>query len=272
METTKFDYTYIIRYRYSEENEFRQDFYSTNNPDLTPTSQELIDYFYLTTDDEADIEYQLANNFNSGCYLSDGLIFSLNKKELDKELTDTYIAYIKFVVENMPKDDLEQYKKEVIRNILEVMQRKNINTYAIEKILNYLGLDYDENIGIISQLNLILDADYRNNILLELTYPHKINQLRYQLEKMDKFYKVRSEKSQYRIGVLMLKFTDYTDLLYPKIKGKLSTTLRLLSEYYGIKEPTFRKSQLTGYKDPKTGENLYNTIINEHITFWDNLP
>ena len=55
METIHFDYTYIIRYRYSEENEYQQDFYCTSNPNLASTSKELFDYFSFEDWDDIEI-------------------------------------------------------------------------------------------------------------------------------------------------------------------------------------------------------------------------
>ncbi|MBQ8192048.1 MAG: hypothetical protein IJZ45_09875 [Bacteroidaceae bacterium] len=272
METIHFDYTYIIRYRYSEENEYQQDFYCTSNPNLASTSKELFDYFSFEDGDDIEIEHQIANDFNNGDYLSDSVVYCLNKKDLDKELVNAYIAYIKFTIERLTKDNIEQYQKCVIKDILDNLQRKCINIYAISQIIKILGCDYDENTGAILQLRQLLDADYRNNLLSQLAPPYKTKQLRYHLDKMDKVYNIKSEKSQYRIGVLMLVFSEYTELLYPNISGNLSTLLRLLSDYYGIDAPTFRKKQLKDYIDPKTGKNLYGTIKKEHISFWDNLP
>ena len=66
----KYDYTYIIRYRYHEEEDCKIGYYCSNSCDF-PTSEELYGYFNLEEGDEVEVEYQIANDFNGGKYLSD---------------------------------------------------------------------------------------------------------------------------------------------------------------------------------------------------------
>lgn len=269
----QYGYTYIIRYKYNEEDGYRQDFYCTNNYELAIDSQELIDYFNIEDGDIIEIVYQIANDFNSNDYLSDGAIYCLNRN-LNSEFVDTQMAYISFVISNLYGDERTDYIRNIVTALLKELKRKSINKYAISTILRLLGKDFEANRGTFEQLELIIkmmDEGWLDDILSKLAPLHKKKQLKYQLDKLDKYYHIQSETSQRRVGILMLVFSEYTTLMYDSIKGNLSELTRLLSDYYKISPPKYRVNDLREYIDPNTHKNLYKTIKNEHIEFWDNL-
>lgn len=267
----KYDYTYIIRYRYHEEEDCKIGYYCSNSCDF-PTSEELYGYFNLEEGDEVEVEYQIANDFNGGKYLSDTVIYYLNRKELSKEHIDAYLAYIGFISTEQIGKERKEYAKNVVNEILDNLQRKNINTNVVYGILNLLNVEYENNGRIISQLREFVGEDYFAPILSELAPSNKRKDLKYQLEKMDKLYNIREEQIKYRVGVLILRFMEQTELLYPKVKGTFDKCMKLICKYYEIDVPKGRRNLFETCKDNKTGRKIYDTIRNEHIDFWDCLP
>ena len=217
-----------------------------------------------------------ANDFNSNGYLSDGLGFVLTDENTSREYADLKLAYI------MEQNISEEEKIEIVKSLIELYENKSdlkqygirfkVNQYALNKLLYTLGVDIKIETKrkdlVVNQLKSVLRQD-DNNILLKLVAAKDVKTLKSYLNKMEMLFKLKDEKSQYRIGIVLLLFIERCKLLLPTIRDNLSMGTSLIAEYYGIEAPTYRRKKLTAYIDKNhPSKPLYDIIRNNHIDFW----
>ena len=178
------------------------------------------------------------------------------------------------------KEKREDYKNSVLKSVLKCMDLRSQNPvtiYVIDWILSYFNIQRNYNQNVRKQIELILEPKDNDYILLELAKTSFEKPLRRHLDKIGEAYRIHEEKSQYRIGVLFLKFFDtQKHLLSPSfIKSdsdkeikNYSKYMKLMASYYGIDTPTYREGILRKYKEQGMKSPLISTIRNEHMDVW----
>lgn len=274
----QYSYTTIIKYRYNDEERENTYYYCSNNYN-SPTEQEIsmIKEYLLIEDDDFNITDTIANDFNEDEYLSDGIHYCLHAKEISNDYIDAQLAYIEFQKGTLSDED----KKEIAQSILKDLKEKHnnkilrahfkhININTLNKLFRLIEKEIDPQQDIIKQLQGIVNPKHYDKILLQITTAEYVRTVKSYLDKMAHCYNIKEEKLSYRIAILMMNFLDNCNLLLPSIKGNINLGFKLLSDYYEIKAPTFRRDKLYEYKDKKkTEKSLYKTIKNEHMEFWE---
>ena len=217
-----------------------------------------------------------ANDFNGDNYLSDRLSSALTVENTPKEYIDLQLAYI--TTQYIDKED----KIGIIKSLIKLYQQKcnfkqyrnmyKVNLYALNKLL--YALEEREEIKstrrdfVVTQLRHIL-GNNNDEILLKLTSKENVRAVKHHLDKIEQLYKIKEEKSQYRVGIILMLFIDRCSLLLPTIQGKLSVASKFIAEYYGIEAPTYRRNILYKYIDRNNPTRpLYKNIIHEQEEFW----
>lgn len=274
----QYSYTTIIKYRYNDE-EKENTYYYCSDDYYSPTEQEIIviKESLSIEEDDFNIIGSIANDFNEDEYLSDGIHYCLHAKDISDDYIDAQLAYIEFQKENLSEED----KKGIIQSILNDLKEKHnnkilklhfkyINLNTLGKLLRLIGKEIDSQQDIIKQLQTLVNSKYYDKILLQMTSAEYVRTVKSYLDRMAHYYNIKEEKLSYRIAILMMNFLDACNQLSPSIKGNINLGFKLLSEYYEIKTPTFRRDKLFEYKDKKDPKKpLYKTIKNEHMEFWE---
>ena len=228
------------------------------------------------------------NNFNYDDYLSDDVVYALKGDKhifgdgSEKEKARWYVAYIGELYDRFfwNKEKREDYKNSVLRSVLKCMDLRSQNPvtiYVIDWILFYFNIQRNYNLNVRKQIKLILEPKDNDYILLELAKTSFEKPLRRHLDKIGEAYRIHEEKSQYRIGVLFLKFFDTqkhllsSSFIKPNSDKEIknySKYMKLMASYYGIDTPTYREGILRKYKEQGMKSSLISTIRNEHMDVW----
>ena len=281
--------TYVFR-RWDDEYgkvEAEVDCYVTDNYDVS--FSEIQHHFDVWDEEHWEmLEIIPNNNFNYDDYLSDDVVYALKGDKhifgdgSEKEKARWYVAYIGELYDrfHMDKEKREDYKNSVLKSVLKCMdlRRQNpVTIYVIDWILFYFNIQRNYNLNVRKQIKLILEPKENDYILLELAKTSFEKTLRRHLDKIGEAYRIYEEKSQYRIGVLFLKFFDtQKHLLSPnfikpnsdkEIKN-YSKYMKLMASYYGIDTPKYREGILRKYKEQGMKSFLISTIRNEHMDVW----
>lgn len=274
----QYSYTTIIKYRYNDEERENTYYYCSNNYN-SPTEQEIsmIKESLLIEEDDFNITNSIANDFNEDEYLSDGIHYCLHAKDISDDYIDAQLAYIEFQKENLSEED----KKGIIQSILnDLKERRNnkilkvhfkyINLNTLGKLLRLIGKEIDSQQDIIKQLQTLVNSKYYDKILLQMTSAEYARTVKSYLDRMAHYYNIKEEKLLYRRAILMMNFLDDCNLLLPSIRKNINLGFKLLSDYYEITTPTFRRDKLFEYKDKKDPKKLlHESIKKEHMEFWE---
>lgn len=272
-----YDYTYIIRYRYSEEADSRIGYYCNNTYDFYPTDSELVDFFNIEDGDEIEILSQVANDFNNDEILSDAVISLLNGTSTlnEEEYIDECLGYIKYISETLYAEELQCYKSEVMKSVLlfmgDLRKQSAIVEITIKRLFKLFGIERDENISIRKQIEQIANPKTDNEILLKLAEPQDIRLLRRHLDWMGRLFNIKEEKSRYMVGVVFLLFSERCKLLLPSVRYNMTKCFGLLADYYGIESPTYRQNDLRTHEIEVKGgrrKKLYDVILGRNGDFW----
>ena len=244
-------------------------------------------------EDHLEVLEIIPNNFSYDDYLSDDVVYALkgdtpllfiyeNEEKGRMNVARWYVAYIGELYDRFfwNKEKREDYKNSVLKSVLKCMDLRRQNPVTIDVIdwiLFYFNIQRNYNLNVRKQIKLILEPKENDYILLELAKTSFEKTLRRHLDKIGEAYRIHEEKSQYRIGVLFLKFYDtQRKLLSPsfikpnsnkEIKN-YSKYMKLMASYYGIDTPTYREGILRKYKEQGMKSSLISTIRNEHMDVW----
>lgn len=272
-----YDYTYIIRYRYSEEDNSRIGYYCNNTYDFYPTDSELEGFFNIEDGDEIKILGQVANDFNNDEILSDAVIFLIKGTSTlnEEEYIDECLGYIKFISETLYSEERECYKSEVMKSVLlfmgDLRKQCAIVESTIKRLFKLFGIERDENISIRKQIEQIANPKADNEILLKLAEPQDIRLLRRHLDWMGRLFNIKEEKSRYMVGVVFLLFSERCKLLLPTVRYNMTKCFGLLADYFGIEPPTYRQNDLRTYEIEVKGgrrKKLYDVVLGRNGDFW----
>ncbi len=272
-----YDYTYIIRYRYSDEADSRIGYYCNDTYDFYPTSNELEGFFNIEDGDEIAILSQVANDFNNDVILSDSVISLLNGTSTlnEEEYIDRCLGYIAYISENLYGEEWECYKRDVMKSVLlfmgDLRKQNAIVEITIKRLFKLFAIERNENISIRKQIEQIADPKADNEILLKLAEPQDIRLLRRHLDWMGRLYNIKEEKSRYMVGVVFLLFSEKCKLLLPSVRYNMTKCFGLLADYYGIEPPTYRQNELRTHEIEVKGgrrKKLYDVILGRNGDFW----
>lgn len=272
-------YGYTTVFRYVYENESIENFYYFCSDEYMPSDKEVDEIkedLEIGDNDIFELFGHTANDFNGDNYLSDRLSSALTVENTPKEYIDLQLAYI--TTQYIDKED----KIGIIKSLIKLYQQKcnfkqyrnmyKVNLYALNKLL--YALEEREEIKstrrdfVVTQLRHIL-GNNNDEILLKLTSKENVRAVKHHLDKIEQLYKIKEEKSQYRVGIILMLFIDRCSLLLPTIQGKLSVASKFIAEYYGIEAPTYRRNILYKYIDRNNPTRpLYKNIIHEQEEFW----
>ena len=272
-------YEYTTAFRYVYENERKEYLYYHCSNEYMPTDKEIEvikDNLEIGDNDIFEFFGHTANEFNGDNYLSDRLRFALTSKETPQEYADLQLAYI--TTQYINKED----KIEIIKSLTKLYQQKcnfkqlrkmyKVNLYALNRLL--YALDEKKEIKstrrdfVVKQLRHILGYN-NDDVLLKLTSKENVRAVKHYLDKLEQLYKIKEERSQYRVGIITMLFIDRCNLLLPAIQGKLSVASKLIAEYYRIEAPTYRRDVLYKYIDKNNPSiPLYKNILHEQEEFW----
>lgn len=148
-----------------------------------------------------------------------------------------------------------------------------VNHYALKKLLLSLGEAIEINSNnrsfVVKRLRSVLNHS-NNDILLKMVAAKDVRIVKSYLDRMEKLYKIKDEKSKYRVGIIFMLFIERCELLLPMVRCNLSLGSSLMAEYYDIDPPTYRKDKLISYCDKNQPlKPLYKIILNEQIAFWE---
>ena len=279
----QYGYTYVVRYKYHEDDDKEyHGYYCCDSYDV-PTN-EIEEHFEIEEGDEYEIIYEVANDFSSDVYLSDAVIQLLQGDcEIeDEDFAQYYIAYIEVIYNECwyKKDAGDEYKRNVLSSMqkyIDLRKRSPMIKYVADKILDIFAIEKDNNLNVRKQIELILDAQVNENILSQLIQPNYIKSAQRHLDEIGAAYKIAEEKSLYRIGVLFLrvfKAFSQNGFILPKFikrDGSIrnyTKLMKILANYYGIEPPTYREGKLMNYKEKGEKYTLYSTIKQEHNIVW----
>lgn len=272
-----YDYTYIIRYRYSEEDNSRIGYYCNDTYDFYPTDSELVGFFNIEDGDEIEILSQVANDFNNDEILSDAVISLLNGTSTlnEEEYIDECLGYIAYISETLYGEERECYKRDVMKSVLlfmgDMRKQNAIVEITIKRLFKLFAIERIENISIRKQIEQIADPKTKNEILLQLAEPQDIRPLKGKLDWMGRLYNFKEEKSRYMIGVVFLLFSDKCSLLLPSVRYNMTKCFGLLADYYGIEPPTYRQNDLRTYEIEVKGgrrQKLMDVVLGRNGDFW----
>lgn len=266
--------TYIVKYSYPDYHfESEIGVFCDSAPCGTPPSEQKLKDFFADGDEPDIVEILVGcSNFfietsvlsqetieiiNGGYYRIGNKLHSLDYwKDYTKEDKEIYLSYIKFVYEQLPySDDIRHgYAQRVIQSMKDniVCHSHQIDRDAVVFILRIFGIILtDESIP--NQLNKLLDKeverDRRYVILCKITSTDNVPTLRHWLDKLNKEYHISYEDNQRKLSCILFKFLNTYPHINPSIKGKLSTGVKLLADYFGVSAPTFRQKELQDYID-----------------------
>lgn len=270
--------TYIVKYSYPDYHfESEVGVFCDSDPCGTPPSENTIKAFFNDGDepDIIDIIGECGNTFSETKVLSreaieiingryakklTNNIFSINLLGVERwEDKKIFLSYIQFVYNNLPYNETvrHEYQQRIIKEIKDCITCYNyqINREAIEYILGIFGIKLtDESIP--NQLRKLIDEEAERErrfaLLCKITTPKNTSTLRHLLGKLNKHYHLTFEDNQRKLACILFKFLETYPYINPSIKGKLSTGVRLLSDYFGITAPTFRLREIQDYIDEDT--------------------
>jgi len=277
-------WTHVIRWWDDEygKAEAEVDYYITDNYDISSSEIEL--NFGVWDKEHWEMLAIIPNIFNYDDYLSDDVIFSLKNKEfiLDKDVARWNVAYVKELYDRfyMDKEKREDYKKSVLKSVLKYMDLRRQNPMTqqvVDEIFSMFYIRRNENLNLRKQIELILKPKDNDYILNQLAQKDSKETLRLHLDKIGEAYRIYEEKSQYRIGVLFIKFFDTQttwlspSFIYSKSEKKIknySKYMKLMASYYGIDPPTYREGILRKHKEQGEERTLISTIRHEDNHVW----
>lgn len=283
-------YTYVVKWEDKKHGETGFDYFYSDLHDISSMVDEHYEF-----EGGGEIKYEIwyieTNNFVNDEYLTfditralkgDTPVFENKNEDERKEEARWYAAYIKELYDRfrIDKEKREDYKKSILESVLKFLdlRRQNPMTiYVIDEIFNIFDIKRNTNLNVRKQIELILRPKDNDYILIKLAKVGSEKTLRLHLDKIGEAYRIHEEKSQYRIGVLFLKFYDtQRHLLSPsfikpdsdkEIKN-YSKYMKLMASYYGIDTPTYREGILRKHKEQGMKQPLISTIRNEHMQVW----
>lgn len=272
-----YDYTYVVRYRYSEEDESRKGYYCNDTYDFYPTEDELKDFFNIEDGDELEILGQIGNDFNNDEILSDDIVSYLKGSPYaikDKEYADDCLGYIIYASNILHLEEWKAYKVEVMKSVLihlDLRKQNPMMEYVLDRLFKIFAIERDNTVSLRKQIELIANPKAFNEILLKLAEPQDIKLLRRDLDWMDRLFHISEEKSRYTVGVLFLLFSERCKFLLPSVKFNMTKCFGLLADYYGIEAPTYRQNELRTHEiEVKGGKRrkLYDVMLSRNGDFW----
>lgn len=295
--------TYIVKYSYPDYHfESEVGVFCDYDPNGTPPSEDTLKKFFDDGDepDIVDIIGACSNNFDGANLLSREAIEIINggyRKKLasrqppsiellcveDWEDKKIFLSYIQFVYQQLPHDEKTRhdYQQRIIKAIREsiVCYAYQIDRKAVERILEIFGEKLTDD-SIPRQLRKLLDKERererRYAILCKLALVENVPILRDRLAELNKKYHITYEDNQRKLACIFHKFLETYPHLLPSVQGKLSTGIKLLSDYFGIDAPTFRARDIQNYIDDdafaivKANPKLKNKT--KSLTYVDCLP
>lgn len=184
-------------------------------------------------------------------------LFSINLLGVEEwEEKKFFLLYIDYVYNRLPSDQAirHNYQQRVIKAIKDCINcySYQINRAAVEYILGIFSIKLtDESIP--NQLRKLIDEEAERErkyaILCKITSVNNVPTLRHWLDKLNKRYHITYEDNQRKLACLLFRFLDTYPNVNPSVKGKLSTGVKLLAEYFGITAPTFRLKEIQDYID-----------------------
>lgn len=267
--------TYIVKYSYPDYHfESEIGVFCDNDPCGTPPSDKVLKAFFDDGDEPDIIEIigECGNSFTDTSVLSNEVIeivnngyyrtfdgklrcFDLLRSE-SREEKEVYLSYISFVYNQLPYDRviLHDYEQRIIKALRDNIECHSyqINREAVEFILAIFGIKLSEE-SIPNQLRRLLDEEAekerRYAILCKISTSTNAPTLRHWLDKLNKKYHLTYETNQRKLACILFKFLDAYPHVNPSVRGKLSTGVKLLTDYFGITPPTFRLKEIQDYID-----------------------
>lgn len=267
--------TYIVEYSYPDYHfESEIGVFCDSDPCGTPPSEQTLKAFFDDGEEPDIIEIigECGNTFSDTELLSREVIEIINggySKKLANNLFSInllraetwedkkiFLCYIDYVYNKLPYEEnvRHDYQQCIIKEIREniVCYSYQINRKAVEFILGIFGIKItDESIP--NQLRKLIDEDAERErrfaLLCKITTKKNTPTLRHWLDKLNKHYRLTYEDNQRNLACILFKFLETYPYVNPSVKGKLSTGVRLLAEYFGITAPTFRLREIQDYID-----------------------
>jgi len=267
--------TYIVKYSYPDYHfESEIGVFCDNDPCGTPPSDKVLKAFFDDGEEPDMIEIidTCCNNFSGTSELSDEVIIIINNgysnaiahippslgllMAQSKEEQEVFLLYIAFVYNQLPYDKEVQhdYQQRIIKALKDniACHSYQINREAVAFILRIFGIKLSEE-SIPNQLRKLLDEEAEKErkyaILCKIATSANVPTLRHWLDKLNKKYHLTYETNQRKLACILYKYLDTYPHVNPSVKGKLSTGVKLLAEYYGITPPTFRMREIQDYID-----------------------
>lgn len=267
--------TYIVEYSYPDYHfESEIGVFCDSDPCGTPPSKKTLKAFFDDGGEPGIVEIigKCENTFSETEVLSREAIeiinggygkklahnlFSINLLGVEEwEEKKVFLLYIDYVYNRLPSDQSirHNYQQRVIKAIKDCINcySYQINRAAVEYILGIFSIKLtDESIP--NQLRKLIDEEAERErkyaILCKITSINNVPTLRHWLDKLNKRYHITYEDNQRKLACLLFKFLDTYPNVNPSVKGKLSTGVKLLAEYFGITAPTFRLKEIQDYID-----------------------
>lgn len=265
--------TYIVKYSYPDYHfESEIGVFCDSDPCGTPPSEKALKAFFDDGDepDTVEIIVECGNTFSETELLSREVIeiinsgygkklahntFSINLIGVEKwEDKKVFLSYIEYVYNQLPYDESirHDYQQRIIKALKDCITcySYQINREAVEFILSIFGIKLtDESIP--NQLRKLIDEEAERErrfaLLCKITTQSNTPTLRHWLDKLNKHYHLTFEDNQRKLACILFKFLETYPHVNPSVRGKLSTGIKLLTEYFGITTPTFRLREIQDY-------------------------
>ncbi|MBD5353048.1 MAG: hypothetical protein HDR86_09530 [Bacteroides sp.] len=274
--------TYIVKYSYPDYHfESEVGVFCDNDPCGTPPSEKTLKAFFDDGGEPDIIEIieDCVNTFSETELLSREAIeiinngygkkhahnlFSINLLRVEKwEDKKVFLSYIGYVYNQLPYDKSIRYdyQQRIIRAIKDCITcySYQINREAVEFILDVFSIKLT-NESIPNQLRKLIDEEAERErrfaLLCKITTQKNTPTLRHWLDKLNKHYHFTFEDNQRKLACILFKFLDTYPYVNSSVKGKLSTGVRLLADYFGITAPTFRLREIQDYIDEDAFTNI----------------